>query len=315
MKTKIKKITYWSSVIVVGLVFGFSLQLVKAWTEPSSTPPTVNVGAPINTGISGQVKSGALGVSGVLNTYYDTFLATDGGNVGIGTTSPGYKLHVVGNAYIAPSPSGRYLFTSNSTSGYTTTFDMNNTGLYIGHNSASRLLNLRTHGQDRLSITGAGDVGIGTTSPTAKLEVIGKIKSSPTVSSDGQNTLVTKSYVDSLENYTKCAWVSGMDCPDGQLMNGYNSSGVYCCGKSASTNCTATSWKTDSSYCLPNSSCPKTVGSKKYAFCYISGYVSGHYIYNQSRILADCSTETRTQISSDSCQYYCPPGCEASSEF
>ena len=53
-----------------------------------------------------------------------------------------------------------YIFTANSTSGYTTTLNMDDTGLDIGHNSAGRSLNLQTAGLDRLTIDGGGAVTI-----------------------------------------------------------------------------------------------------------------------------------------------------------
>ena len=90
---------------------------------------------------------------------------TSSGNVGIGTTSPSGKLH------IAPDAGSNYVFTGTSTSGYTATFNIDDTGLDIGHDSSVRALNLKTNSADRLTITGAGNVGIGTTSPSTKLEV------------------------------------------------------------------------------------------------------------------------------------------------
>lgn len=68
MKQKLKKATYWASVITLGLVVGISLQLARAnWTAPATTAPSGNVGAPINTGSGGQVKNGPLGVSGIFS--------------------------------------------------------------------------------------------------------------------------------------------------------------------------------------------------------------------------------------------------------
>ena len=79
------------------------------------------------------------------------------GNVGIGTISPGYKLHVNGNAYINSTlyANGQATFDDqvNVTSGYSINFGTSR----LHSTSTSYLL--------------GGNVGIGTTSPTALLEV------------------------------------------------------------------------------------------------------------------------------------------------
>ena len=73
------------------------------------------------------------------NTAYNIALQAEGGNVGIGTTSPTYKLHVSGNAYI-------------------------NETLFV---------NQLTTIEDSLIVY--DNVGIGTTSPGAKLDVRGDV--------------------------------------------------------------------------------------------------------------------------------------------
>ena len=72
MKNKsLKTISYWLSIIVIGVVVGISLQFVSAWTEPSLSPPQGNVAAPINVGPNSQYKEGALGIGGPLVGYAD----------------------------------------------------------------------------------------------------------------------------------------------------------------------------------------------------------------------------------------------------
>ena len=107
----------------------------------------------------------------VFNTRFNS-----NGNVGIGTTSPGYKLSVNGDIQI---PQNEYIY-----------FD--NTAHYIRRGSSDvelqgfNGLNLRTNGSSRLYINQDGNVGIGTTSPGAKLEITG---STPTA---GDTTLHLK---------------------------------------------------------------------------------------------------------------------------
>ena len=79
-------------------------------------------------------------------------------------------------------------FTSSSSSGYKTTFNMDDTGLDIGHNSSGRALNLQTNSTDRLTITGSGQVGIGTTSPSVKLAVEENVNSSASILVNNPNT-------------------------------------------------------------------------------------------------------------------------------
>jgi hypothetical protein len=85
------------------------------------------------------------------------------GNVGIGTDSPGHKLHVVGANNTTPfsidvGAAASYNFKANSNSTYSTTFNMDADGLTIGHDSAYRELALQTAGTNRLVIAAAGAI-------------------------------------------------------------------------------------------------------------------------------------------------------------
>jgi len=65
----LKKIAYWASVSAIGLVVGISLQLVSAsWTPAPGSPPNGSVAAPINTGGTGQNKSGWFSSNGAIST-------------------------------------------------------------------------------------------------------------------------------------------------------------------------------------------------------------------------------------------------------
>ncbi len=95
------------------------------------------------------------------------------GNVGIGTTSPSQKLHVHDGA------STNFKITSTSSG----TGSLDGLNLAIG-NGFSQLwyyengyFRIATKSAERLRITSNGDVGIGTTSPSQKLEVDGEVLS------------------------------------------------------------------------------------------------------------------------------------------
>lgn len=80
--------------------FLISFVALASWIPPSQTPTGGNVPPPINEGDDLQRKTGSLRVGG-FRSDFDTWLATDGGNVGIGTTSPGHRLDVSGNVRLS----------------------------------------------------------------------------------------------------------------------------------------------------------------------------------------------------------------------
>ncbi|MEK7597785.1 MAG: phage integrase SAM-like domain-containing protein [Patescibacteria group bacterium] len=125
-----------------------------------------------NVGI-GEVAPGAkLSVSGGLavGSSYDTTTVADGnaiisGNVGIGTTGPSSILHLSANdATLKIEDAGSW----------TTSIGSDDTGTFIYGNSGSRNLSLGVNSsRSNLVISTTGNVGIGTTSPLAKLHVEG----------------------------------------------------------------------------------------------------------------------------------------------
>lgn len=109
------------------------------------------------------------------------FIQQSTGNVGIGTTSPaGYKLNVNGSSYLKE---GAYILDD-----YSLTWGASTT--YIYGSSVGGYLGLRTASTDRLYINTSGNIGIGTTDPLEKLEVIGNIKASSLASTGVRVALV-----------------------------------------------------------------------------------------------------------------------------
>ena len=86
------------------------------------------------------------------------------GNVGIGTTSPSKKLHVNGDTQV---DNGGLLLGGTSS--------INGDNPQLRRANSSNDLRIATAGSDRMTILGTGNVGIGTTSPSQKLDVNGNI--------------------------------------------------------------------------------------------------------------------------------------------
>lgn len=61
-----KQVTYWLSVVALGLLVGFGIRETRAWMNPIATPPGGVVSAPITASILDQVKTGGLGLVGNL---------------------------------------------------------------------------------------------------------------------------------------------------------------------------------------------------------------------------------------------------------
>ena len=104
------------------------------------------------------------------------------GNVGIGTTSPTHRLHVIGDGsnnlplkyFRGGSGVSGYLYSDGGGSGIVgSDGNLNNTGLYFVNDTS---VDLRVNGSARLLINSSGDVGIGTSSPSQRLEVSGNLK-------------------------------------------------------------------------------------------------------------------------------------------
>ena len=98
----------------------------------------------------------------------NTILNSGGGNVGVGLTSPATKLSVFSNFYGIAHTDGTVNLS---------TF-LNSAGGWIGTTSNHSLNFFTNDGGQSMTVTPAGNVGIGTINPTQKLHVAGTIRTS-----------------------------------------------------------------------------------------------------------------------------------------
>lgn len=151
---------------------------------------------------------------------------TNGGDVGIGTISPGYKLDVNGAGRFGDL-SSKIIVGLNGDS-----ISMNG-DLYIQTSTANPLI-LRTNTTERARITAGGDVGIGTSSPAARLHIAGSgsaIEANTgygsfnlrSVSTTGQEFHIRpdsgkNGYITFTENAVADRWVIGIENGNGAFL-------------------------------------------------------------------------------------------------
>ena len=127
------------------------------------------------------------------STLTEKFRITSAGNVGIGTTSPGASIHVAGainstptgDGFLAGIQSGYAVIHLNGSAATGSLIDFSVSGTdtkgRILYDNINNYFGFNTNGAERLKITSTGDVGIGTSSPSAKLHVIGNATVSSTL--------------------------------------------------------------------------------------------------------------------------------------
>jgi hypothetical protein len=125
-----------------------------------------------DTGLAGNVLGlgGTTSVTSVPTTPIMSW-DLDDSRVGIGTTSPNAKLQVVGNVR-ATSFTGSFSGSVVGSNMFVQGGNSFGTTAILG-TSDNQALILETNNSEKLRITTAGNVGIGTSSPTAKLDIVG----------------------------------------------------------------------------------------------------------------------------------------------
>ena len=115
------------------------------------------------------------------NGANEILAGTSTGYVGIGTTSPGYKLHVnsgtINNIAKFESSDGGGVITVKDSGGEVSFSNIGN-DIYFKTSSSQ---------SNKMVILNSGNVGIGTTNPQAKLEVIGDVDASGFTNEEGGN--------------------------------------------------------------------------------------------------------------------------------
>ena len=130
-------------------------------------------GTNINAGIR---SSSSLDLRFQTNGFNDRLTITSAGNVGIGTTAPTKKLHVVGDSYIEASGTGQTLLLERAGGQPTIKAGTTQNGHLILDSNAGHIYLNNYVNKNVLIATGGGNVGIGTTAPAYKLDVSGDIR-------------------------------------------------------------------------------------------------------------------------------------------
>ncbi|MCC6290996.1 hypothetical protein IT398_02940, partial [Candidatus Nomurabacteria bacterium] len=128
--------------------------------------------------VSGGASDTGLALSTMWGTLQERMRITNQGNVGIGTTSPNGRLSIgnnVANGFLDNYNEYQQILYDAGTAGASHGIGVKNSTMVFNSGAGGFSFD-RAGNTTEMAITTFGDVGIGTVSPAAKLDVIGRVK-------------------------------------------------------------------------------------------------------------------------------------------
>ena len=189
------------------------MDIVKNFGKSNTIIPDTIIGSGQILLTGNVVSSAANGIIFRNSQQNDIITITDAGNMGIGTGAPSQKLDVVG----AIKGTG-FILPAGAAAGYVLTSDANGVGTWQAASSSSSPNVWNNLGPNVYLITPTDNVGIGTSSPSRKLDVI--VSSNPSIS----NQVTIRGYQASFEVFNQARnqnWYFGVnDASDNNLWVG-----------------------------------------------------------------------------------------------